>query len=423
VAVNHATSAPQAGDERPAARTGGWPLGSTPGDWTLAGVTAVLPGRVVDDAWVVVRGGTIVEVGARPAGARADLDGRGTLCLPGLVDVHTDVLAHERTPRPGAGLPLDLAVRTATDRLAGCGVLTAFHGVPFGAHTPVGLPAGLPGPEDLLHALQDPEARASGARVLHRLDIRSPEGLPELEAALAHASLRDIPPLVSHEDHTPGIGQYADPAAMERLLVGREGFSADDARAHVQVWRQARESRSDVAAATLTRLGDLARAGRIRLAGHDPESVADVEALVARGGSVAEFPTTVEAARAARAHGLAIVAGAPNAVRGGSHTANVSARELVALGLVDALASDYVPATLLAAIEVLVREGLADLPRAVDLVTSGPARAAGLTDRGSLVPGARADVVLVRTTGRWPSVVATLRAVQDRSLEEEPGRR
>ncbi|WP_253868371.1 alpha-D-ribose 1-methylphosphonate 5-triphosphate diphosphatase [Promicromonospora umidemergens] len=416
VAVNHASSTPRA------APAGGWPLGETPGDWTLGGVTAVLPDRVVDDAWVVVRGGRIVEVGARPPGARPDLDGRGALCLPGLVDVHTDVLAHERKPRPGADLPLDLAVRTATERLAGCGVLTAFHGVPFGAHTPVGLPAGLPGPEDLLHALQAPEARASGARVLYRLDIRSPAALPELEAALAHTSPRDIPPLVSHEDHTPGIGQYADPAAMERLLVGREGFSADDARAHVRSWRQEREDRSNVAAATLTRLGDLAHAGRIRLAGHDPESAGDIEALVARGGVVAEFPTTVEAARAARADGLAIVAGAPNAVRGGSHTANVSARELVALGLVDALASDYVPATLLAVIEVLVREGLADLPRAVALVTSGPARAAGLTDRGSLVPGARADVVLVRTAGRWPSVVATLRATQDQPREEEPGR-
>ncbi|GAB2476520.1 alpha-D-ribose 1-methylphosphonate 5-triphosphate diphosphatase [Promicromonospora xylanilytica] len=392
-------------------RVGGWPIGTTPEDWTLVGVTAVLPDQVVEDARVVARDGRIVEVGRRRPGAAADLDGGGALCLPALVDVHTDVLAHERRPRPGADLPLDLAVRTATERLAGCGVLTAFHGVPFGAHTPVGLPAGAPGPEDLLHALQAPEARASGARVLHRLDIRSPAGLAALEAALAQASPDDIPPLVSHEDHTPGIGQYADPADMERLLVGREGFSATAARTHVQGWRSEREERADVAAATLARLGDLATAGRVRLAGHDPETPGDIEALAARGGVIAEFPTTVAAARAAHERGLSVVAGAPNVVRGGSHTANVSARELVALGLVDALASDYVPATLLAAVEVLVREGLADLPRAVALVTSGPARAAGLTDRGSLVPGARADVVLVRNLGRWPAVVATLRTV------------
>lgn len=387
-------------------------LGEPASDWTLVGVTAVLADRVVEDARLVARDGHLVEVGPRPAGARGDLDGGGALCLPALVDVHTDVLAHERRPRPGADLPLDLAVRTATERLAACGVLTAFHGVHFGTHTPVGLPAGLPGPDDLLTALQAPDARASGTRVLHRLDIRSPAGLAGLEAALAHAAPDDVPPLVSHEDHTPGIGQYADPADMERWLTDREGLSAADARTHVSRWRDHREDRADVAAATLDRLGELAGAGRIRLAGHDPESAADLEALAGRGGAIAEFPTTVEAARAARAHGLAIVAGAPNAVRGSSHTANVSARELVALGLVDALASDYVPATMLAAVEVLVREGLADLPRAVSLVTSGPARAAGLTDRGSLVPGARADVVLVRTVGRWPAVVATLRAAE-----------
>lgn len=401
----------------------GWRLGEPASDWTLVGVTAVLPDRVVDDARVVVRDGRIAEVGPRPPGARGDLDGGGALCLPALVDVHTDVLAHERRPRPGADLPLDLAVRTAAERLAGCGVLTAFHGVHFGTHTPVGLPAGLPGPDDLLSALQAPEARDAGTRVLHRLDIRSPAGLAGLEAALARVSPAaaptedtpplvppHVPPLVSHEDHTPGIGQYADPADMERWLTDREGLSAADARTHVRAWRHHREDRADDAAQALDRLGELARAGRIRLAGHDPESARDIEALAARGGVIAEFPTTVEAARAARAHGLAIVAGAPNAVRGSSHTANVSARELVALGLVDALASDYVPATLLAAVEVLVREGLADLPRAVSLVTSGPARAAGLTDRGTLVAAARADVVLVRTVGRWPAVVATLRA-------------
>ncbi|MFI6426836.1 amidohydrolase family protein [Promicromonospora sp. NPDC050880] len=128
--------------------------------------------------------------------------------------------------------------------------------------------------------------------------------------------------------------------------------------------------------------------------------------------AAAEFPTTVVAARAAREHGLAVVAGAPNAVRGSSHTANVSARELVALGLVDALASDYVPATMMAAVALLVDERLADLPRAVGLVTSGPARVAGLTDRGSLTVGARADVVLVRWSGRWPAVAATARAAR-----------
>ncbi|GAA1722603.1 alpha-D-ribose 1-methylphosphonate 5-triphosphate diphosphatase [Isoptericola hypogeus] len=386
-----------------------WPIGAPPAEWTLAGVRAVLPDRVVDDARLVVHGGRVAEVGERPPGFRADLDGGGAWCLPGLVDVHTDVLAHERRPRPGADLPLDLAVRTAGDRLAAGGVLTAFHGVPFGERSPVGLAAGEPGPGPVLAALRDPVAAAAGARVLHRLDVRCLAGLTDLETALA-GDAGDVPPLVSHEDHTPGIGQYADPATMERFLVEREGMAPSDARRHVVAWRAEREERADVATAALERLGAWARAGRVRLAGHDPETRGDVEALVARGGAVAEFPTTLEAARAARQHGLHVVAGGPNAVRGSSHAANVSARELVARGLVDALASDYVPSSLLTAVEVLVRERLTDLPGAVALVTSGPARAAGLDDRGALVPGARADVLLVRRAGRWPTVVAALRA-------------
>ncbi|ANC30463.1 Alpha-D-ribose 1-methylphosphonate 5-triphosphate diphosphatase [Isoptericola dokdonensis DS-3] len=395
----------------PAAHRPPWPIAAPPGEWTLAGVHGVLPDRVVDDCRVVVQDGRIVEVGERPHGFRADLDGGGAWCLPALVDVHTDVLGHERRPRPGAALPLDLAVRTATDRLAAGGVLTAFHGVPFGERTPVGLAAGAPGPGPVLAALRDPVATAEGARVLFRVDVRCATGLADLESALADDD-GDVPPLVSHEDHTPGIGQYADPATMERYLVEREGMAAADARSHVTSWRALREERSDVATAALRRLGDWARAGRIRLAGHDPQTRADVEDLVARGGTVAEFPTTLEAARAAREHGLSVVAGGPNAVRGSSHTANVSARELVAHGLVDALASDYVPSSLLMAVEVLVREGLTDLPGAVRLVTSGPARAAGLHDRGALVPGARADVVLVRRSNRWPTVAAVLRAHQ-----------
>ncbi|WP_435735805.1 alpha-D-ribose 1-methylphosphonate 5-triphosphate diphosphatase [Cellulosimicrobium sp. PMB13] len=388
-------------------------MSRAPRDFTLDDIVAVLPDRVVEDARVVVRDGRVVDVGVAPPGSRAELRGGGALCLPGLVDVHTDVLGHEARPRPGARLPLDLAVRTATDRLATAGVLTAFHGVAYGERTPVGLPAGEPEPAEVLAALAVDGAHDDGARVLHRVDIRCPSAVAELRAALGDRpadGAPGVPPFVSHEDHTPGIGQYARPETMERWLVERAGMSAAGAHEHVARWRSDREERSEVAASTLDWLGSLARAGRVRLAGHDPETAEDVEALAARGGAVAEFPTTLVAARAAHAAGLSVVAGAPNVVRGASHTANVSARELVALGLVDALASDYVPATMLAAVDVLVREGLATLPRAVALVTSGPARAAGLDDRGSLVPGARADLVLARPRGGWLSVAATLRS-------------
>jgi alpha-D-ribose 1-methylphosphonate 5-triphosphate diphosphatase len=157
-------------------------------------------------------------------------------------------------------------------------------------------------------------------------------------------------------------------------------------------------------------LGSLAVAGRIRLVGHDMDSRAAVEALRARGGSVAEFPTTVDAARAARELGLPIVMGAPNVMRGESHSGNVSAAALVELGLVDALASDYLPSGLLAGAFTLARNGLTTLPAAIGLVSSGAAAAAGLSDRGRLAAGLRADLALVDDAGTWPVVRATFRA-------------
>lgn len=384
---------------RPAA----WRLDRPPSDYVLAGVRAVTPERVIEDAHLVVRGGRIADLGAgRPR--RVDADGGGLWCLPGLIDVHSDVLGRELHPRPGAQLSLDMAVGTADQRLSAAGLTTAFHGVAHGSHSPVGVPIGSPSAQDALAAI-----RRTRGQVLHRVDIRSREAIGSLEAALALEPV-DQPALVSHEDHTPGIGQYAQPAAMERFLIGREGMDPQRAREHVAWWREHRESRGDVAAATLDRLAVLAAAGRIRLMGHDPASSDDVEGLVARGGAVAEFPTTTAAARADRAAGLLVVAGAPNVVRGGSHTANVSARQLVADGLVDALTSDYMPGSMAGAVEVLVQEGLTDVVGAVALVTSGPARAAGLADRGALEPGRRADLVLLDRTAQWPVVRAVLRA-------------
>ena len=137
---------------------------------------------------------------------------------------------------------------------------------------------------------------------------------------------------------------------------------------------------------------------------------AAVAALSARGGSVAEFPTTAQAARAARELGIPVVMGAPNVLRGESHSGNVSAAELVGLGLVTALASDYLPSGLLAGAFALAGNGLVTLPTGIGLVTSGAAAVAGLSDRGSLATGLRADLALVDDSASWPVVRATFRA-------------
>ncbi|KUL62224.1 hypothetical protein ADL28_13335 [Streptomyces violaceusniger] len=178
-------------------------------------------------------------------------------------------------------------------------------------------------------------------RILHRLDIRCPEGLAGLRQRLAEiGGAARGPVLVSHEDHTPGQGQYAD-----------RGF-----------------------------------------------------------GSVAEFPTTTAAAKAAREHGTPVVMGAPNVLRGHSHNGDASGRELIGRGLVTALASDCLPSGLLSAALLLAEDGLASLPEAVGLVTGGAADVAGLPDRDRLAPGLRADLVLADRGRPWPVGAAVLRA-------------
>ncbi|MFJ7072100.1 alpha-D-ribose 1-methylphosphonate 5-triphosphate diphosphatase [Streptomyces sp. NPDC098781] len=388
----------------------GWTLGGPPADYVLGHVRAVLPDRVLDDALVAVRDGRIAAVEPHPAGVEADVDGQGLLCLPGLVDVHSDGLEKEMLPRPGAELPLEFALLSFEGKLRAAGVTTAFHGAAFEESGGRGMRRTLENARRICTAV---ESRGGEGlvdhRVLHRLDVRCPEGLAGLRQRLEEAD--GEPVLVSHEDHTPGQGQYADRAYYERYLVGTRGVTEDEARAYVDRLIVERDGRLDVREEAMDWLGEQARAGRIRLLGHDPSSPREIEELCERGGSVAEFPTTTDAAKAAREHGMPVVMGAPNVLRGHSHNGNASGRELVARGLVTALASDYLPSGLLGAALLLAEEGLAPLPEAVGLVTGGAADVAGLRDRGRLEAGLRADLVLAEPGRPWPVVAAVLRAV------------
>ncbi|WP_020673035.1 alpha-D-ribose 1-methylphosphonate 5-triphosphate diphosphatase [Amycolatopsis nigrescens] len=380
-----------------------WTPAAPPADYVLGHVRAVLPDRVLDDARIVVRDNRIVAVEEHPAGIGSDVDGQGLLCVPGLVDTHSDGLENERLPRPGAELPIEFAMLSFEGKLRAAGLTTVFHGVGFEESHGRGIPRTVAAAERLCEAIDAYPAGMVDHRILYRLDVRSPEGLSALRRRL------DAVPdgaLVSHEDHTPGQGQYADREYYERYLMGRRGMSEAEARTHVDELVAERDGRLDVREEAMAWLEQ--RSPRIRLLGHDPSSAAEIGELKARGGAVAEFPTTVEAAEAARAHGFPVVMGAPNILRGRSHNGNASGRELVGRGLVTAVASDYLPSGLLAAAMLLAEEGLAALPAAVGLVTSGPAEVAGLTDRGSLAPGLRPDLVLVEPRRPWPVVRSVL---------------
>ncbi len=377
-------------------------------DIVVTNVRAVLDDRIIDDATIVVRNGLIESVGKLdhvPAGA---IDGRGLYCIPGLVDTHSDGFEKELRPRPNVVLPVDFALRSFEARVRSAGVTTVFHGVGFenGSKYDRSIEQANQLCDAITVRRRHVEARVDH-QILYRLDVRDAEGLAGLATRLRHrhADLDlGTAPLVSAEDHTPGVGQYTDRTTYERYVAGTKGLDDDEARHYIDRLIEDRDGRLDNVEVALEWLAQRASAGVIQLMGHDPISADEIDAAVDRCVSIAEFPTTVEAARRAHERGLRTVSGAPNVVRGGSHSGNVSATELISLGLCDGLSSDYLPSTLIGAVAMLVDDGVCDLPAAVGLVTSGPACTVGLIDRGRLQPGYRGDLVVVGFDSALPTV-------------------
>lgn len=384
-------------------------------------VRAVLADRVLDDATVVWEDDTIVSVHPGAPWPTGALDGRGAYCLPGLVDSHSDGLEKELQPRPGVSFPEAFALRSFEGRVRAAGVTTVFHGVAFEENESYGRTIALA--DSLRDTIADRQ-REGGAlvdhRALYRLDARDGRGFDALVRRLATDDNQGHPPLVSFEDHTPGQGQFADTVAFREHLGRSRGLSPEDADRQIAELIAERDELLHQRARALPWLTACAREGRIRLLAHDPTTVADVEEVSSWGASVAEFPTSVEAATAARDRGMPTVLGSPNVLRGGSHSGNVAAEELVRRGLCTSLASDYLPSTLLAAAFLLARRGATNLPAAIALVTSGAAEAVGLSDRGRLAEGQRADVVLVDGDAAWPTVRAVVRAADRRHLAGAP---
>ena len=388
----------------------GDPLAGTSGRLVVRDVRAVLADRIVDDATVVCEGGLIVDVVEGPRSEPGAVSGHGALCLPGLVDTHSDGLEKELRPRPTSRFPHDFALRNFEQRLRAAGITTVFHGVGFEERSEYGRTI-----EQAEASCAVVDERSGDAdvpvdhRILFRMEARSHRGLPEAEAYFGGLD-GPVLPLVSFEDHSPGQGQFRDVAKYAASIPDDkvpEGMTRDQ---FVDARIAAAEEAIHLRESKLEGLVAHARAGRIRLLAHDCEDPQQVATAHAEwGASVAEFPLTIEAARRARDLGMATVMGSPNVILGGSHSGNVAAEETVRAGVCSGLASDYLPASLLAAAFLLAERGATDLPGAVGLVTAGPAALAGLDDRGRLEVGRRADLVLVTPDGRWPRVRATWR--------------
>lgn len=360
----------------------------------VANAELVLPDRVVR-GWLEVEDGRIAALGeGDPVGSGPALDLDGDLLIPGLVELHTDHLESHYSPRPNVRWNPLGAVLAYDAQIAAAGITTVFDSLRAGADRDGG---GL-GSELLTLGEAVEEARKHGAlRAEHRTHLRCEVAAPDVLAATTAFAERFPIGLISLMDHTPGQRQFRNLAHYGAYYGGKTGRSAEEVIEAAMAGVAGAKQRADVNRRALT---ELAKIRGIPLASHDDTSEDDVVESGDAGVVIAEFPTTLEAARACHAHGMLVMMGAPNLLRGGSHFGNVAAEKLAREGWLDVLSSDYVPGSLLmAALALPDRVPAIALPEAIAMVTRRPALATGLTDRGALVPGLRADFVRVRRAG------------------------
>ncbi|MBO6892254.1 MAG: alpha-D-ribose 1-methylphosphonate 5-triphosphate diphosphatase [Roseibium sp.] len=357
----------------------------------------VLADEVKDGSLSVDTNGMIDSIGAP-----TDVDGHdcdGDFLLPGLVELHTDHLETHYAPRPKVRWNPVAAVQAHDAQIACAGITTVFDALRVGMDEDADLR--YPDMRILADAIETGKEE-NRLRADHFIHLRCEVSAVDVLEAFKVFEEDDAIRLISLMDHTPGQRQFVSLDAYKIYFQGKKGFSDQEMEAFI---KRRQESASEHAPENRKRLSAIAQERGISIASHDDATAEHVEEAIELKTRIAEFPTTKEAAKASHDAGMAVLMGAPNVVRGGSHSGNVSARELAEAGHLDVLSSDYIPASLIQAAFQLADEiDTISLPKAIATVTSTPANAIGLTDRGSLESGLRADLIQVKLVGNVPIV-------------------
>jgi alpha-D-ribose 1-methylphosphonate 5-triphosphate diphosphatase len=367
----------------------------------LTNATLILPTEVVAGT-IVLRDGRIAEIQPGRSHAPGATDLGGDHVMPGVVDVHTDNLERQVEPRAGARWPSRSAMIAHDAQCAAAGVTTVLDALCLGD---------LGFDKERVKTFRDavvdldalvPTGVLKSDHYLHlRCELPATEMMELVDPVADHPLVR----MVSLMDHSPGVGQYAN---MDRYwaMRRRAGLRDEEIQARItHLLDQRARTRDPNRRALLTRVAHL----NIELASHDDRTEEEIAENIADGIRISEFPVSMVAANAARAGGMEIIAGAPNIVRGGSHSGNIAAADLVRAGRVDAFASDYVPAALVESAWLCVAQTGITLPQAVGYITDKPARMSRLPDRGRIEHGLRADLVHVRVHEGHPVVMQVWR--------------
>ena len=359
---------------------------------TIHGARILRPDGFSTDPLHVADGAIVEEA----PGRKVDLTGRWV--LPAMVDIHGDGFERHLAPRRGVMKDLRQGLYSADSELAANGITTAvfaqFYSWEGGMRSPAFT-------EKFLESLSGVKAQlASDIKVQLRFETTMLDDYPQIITLCDTFGIG----YVVFNDHIPhdALSKGKRPPRLTGQAL-KSGRSPD---AHLALLQQLHSNRDAVPEALHSLAAQLMQRD-VQLGSHD-DRTADARLWHHNiGARISEFPETREAAAQARALGDHIVLGAPNVVRGGSHSGNVAASDLIADGLCDALASDYHYPALRQAAFSLVDGGVCAFPAAWHLVSAGPAALLGLKDRGTLAPGKRADfIVLDPDTRRIEATIA-----------------
>lgn len=356
----------------------------------LSDFNLVLPDRVVPSGSILIENGVIVEIRDHPV--PHGLRGGGRTLFPGFVDMHGDMIEQELEPRVRVDFPMSVAIASLDARLAAAGVTTAYAAVSFSRGARDGERRSF---DHTSHVIRELAAAKGTCRVDHKVHARFDITFDNAVGVLSDLLSAGLVDLVSLMDHTPGQGQYRNLEIHIKNKAAYHGVSETEARQMIATSIAQRSRPQEVLMANMAKVSEMCRAHGVALASHDDDTVEKTHMMADLGTVIAEFPVTLEAAHTAAACGMMTAMGAPNAMRGQSYSGNLSAREAHANGLLHILAADYHPGAILAAVYVLSKTDPNGLPGAARLASSNPAKALGLTDRGELREGKRADLFVV----------------------------
>jgi alpha-D-ribose 1-methylphosphonate 5-triphosphate diphosphatase len=370
-------------------------------DLVIHNANVVTPTGVIENRSIGIEDGIIVRIveGDMPRNGNS-VDACGYYVLPGFIDMHSDAIEKEIEPRPGAVFPIEVALFELDKRLASCGVTTIYHSISF-AERGIGTRTNKRASEIAWKITDLAQSMKVHTKIHARYEITDIDAFPFLEALAREGKLD----LLSVMDHTPGQGQFKEMLTFKNYYGRVHGQNEEELERLIARKINAKKMHGDDG---LKAVIALCRKSSIPLASHDDDTPEKIQWLQGQGITISEFPVTYEAVRAAARQGLVVCFGAPNILRGGSQTGNLSARQAIAEGYGNIICSDYSPMSMLHAVMALMRCGLKPLHESVNMTSLNPAKALGISGRtGSVEEGKVADLVVVNASREVPLVMKT----------------